>query len=57
MLWGAKKKDTKVRDHDHRTGQYRGAAHCKCNLDYFANRYAPVVFHTFRGYDGHFIVK
>ena len=55
--FGDAKKDTKVRDHDHRTGQYRGAAHCKCNLDYFANRYVPVVFHNFRGYDGHFIVK
>jgi hypothetical protein len=31
--FGDKKKDAKVRDHDHRTGQYRGAAHCKCNLD------------------------
>ena len=25
-------KDYKVRDHDHATGEYHGAAHCNCNL-------------------------
>jgi hypothetical protein len=35
---------TKVRDHDHRTGKYRGARHAKCNINYFCNRYLPVVF-------------
>ena len=29
-----KPEDEKVRDHCHFTGQYRGAAHIKCNLDY-----------------------
>ena len=38
----------KIRDHDHRTGKYRGAAHSKCNINYFANRYLPVVFHNYR---------
>ena len=47
----------KVRDHDHRTGQYRGAAHACCNINYFCNRYLPVVFHNLRGYDGHLIIK
>ena len=48
---------TKVRDHDHSTGCYRGAAHCKCNINYFSNRYLPVVFHNLRGYDSHLIIK
>jgi hypothetical protein len=49
--------ELKVRDHDHITGKYRGAAHKKCNIDYFSNRYVPVVFHNLRGYDGHLIIK
>ena len=47
----------KVRDHCHRTGNYRGAAHNACNINYFNNRYLPVVFHNLRGYDSHLILK
>ena len=47
----------KVRDHCHRTGNYRGAAHNACNINYFNNRYLPVVFHNLRGYDSHSIFK
>jgi hypothetical protein len=47
----------KVRDHCHRTGKYRGAAHTRCNIKYFNNRYLPVVFHNLRGYDSHIILK
>jgi hypothetical protein len=47
----------KVRDHDHRTGKFRGAAHNKRNINYFSNRYLPVVFHNLRGYDSHLIIK
>ena len=46
----------KVRDHDHLTGKYRGAAHCKCNINFFSNRYLPIVFHNLRGYDSHLII-
>ena len=49
--------DIKCRDHDHRTGNYRGATHQKCNINYFCNRFTPVVFHNLRGYDSHFIIK
>ena len=47
----------KVRDHCHRTGAYRGTACNTCNINYFTNRYLPVVFHNLRGYDSHLILK
>ena len=51
------KKD-KVRDHDHITGEYRGAAHSNCNINYnYKNVKIPVVFHNLRGYDGHLIMQ
>jgi hypothetical protein len=47
----------KVRDHDHRTGQYRGACHNRCNILHFTNRYLPVFFHNLRCYDSHHILR
>ncbi len=47
----------KVRDHDHRTGEYRGACHNACNINYFQNRYLPVFIHNLRGYDAHLILR
>ena len=47
----------KVRDHDHRTGEYRGACHNKCNINYFQYRYLPIFVHNLRGYDSHIILK
>ena len=46
----------KVRDHDHLTGKYRGAAHQSCNMQLRRTYKLPVFFHNFRGYDSHLIV-
>ena len=37
-------KDVKCRDHDHRTGKFRGMAHQKCNINYFKYVYLPIEF-------------
>ena len=49
---------TKVADHCHFTGQYRGAAHNKCNLDYcFKYFKIPVFFNNLKNYDAHLIIS
>ena len=47
----------KVRDHDHFTGKFRGAAHKICNLKYKQADFVPVFFHNLAGYDSHLFVK
>ena len=47
----------KVRDHCHRTGKFRGAAHNKCNINYFSNRFLPIIAHNLRGDDAHLIIR
>ncbi|KAL4088527.1 hypothetical protein QTP88_023621 [Uroleucon formosanum] len=47
----------KVRDHDHLTGEYRGAAHSICNLNYQNPRFITIVFHNLSGYDAHLFIK
>ena len=47
---------TKVRDHDHISGAFRGAAHSKCNLLKRQQRKIPVFFHNLRGYDEHILI-
>ena len=52
--------DIKVRDHCHITGKYRGSAHQKCNLQLRLNPEQvkiPVIFHSLRSYDSHFIMQ
>ena len=48
-----------VRDHDHLTGKYRGAAHKRCNLncEKKASSFVPIFFHNFSGYDCHLIFE
>ena len=50
-------KDKKVRDHDHFTGKFRGAAHNPCNLQFKKPKFTPVIFHNLSGYDAHLFVK
>ena len=50
----------KVRDHDHFTGEYRGAAHSKCNFKLQVERKnakIPVFFHNLQNYDAHHIMN
>lgn len=47
----------KVRDHCHLSGQYRGAAHSLCNLQYKTPKFVPIFFHNLAGYDYHLFIK
>ena len=49
-----------VRDHDHLTGRYRGAAHNDCNFKLKMKPKTapiPVFFHNLKGYDGHLLMQ
>ena len=52
-----KKTNSKVRDHCHFTGKYRGAAHNQCNLSCRKPLILPVIFHNLQGYDAHLFIK
>ena len=51
------KKNRKVRDHCHYTGEYRGAALSMSNLKYSVPNKIPIAFHNGSNYDYHFIIK
>ena len=51
------KKNRKVRDHYHYTGEYRGAAQSICDLKYSIPINISIVFHNGYNYDYHFIIK
>ena len=56
-VFGEEKKHRKVRDHDHYTGKFRGAAHSTCNLRYSVQRDIPVFFHNSTNYDFNLIIN
>ena len=48
----------KHRDHDHFTGRFLGATCASCNLARRIRKpFLPVIFHNFKGYDLHHIMK
>ena len=49
----------KVRDHCHLTGNYRGPAHSKCNINVTQDQsnFIPFLFHIFSNYDCHMFFK
>ena len=61
MIFG--KKEKKIYEESthchicHYTGQFRGAAHNKCNLAYRKPKFIPVIFHNLAGYDSHLFIK
>jgi len=50
-------KDIKVRDHDHITGEFRGAAHQSCNLKVRTSLEVKIIFHNGSNYDFKFIIR
>ncbi|UYV75613.1 PLSCR3 [Cordylochernes scorpioides] len=48
---------TKVIDHCHWSGRYRGAAHNICNLNYHNNSKFRCLLHGAKNYDNHFLIK
>jgi hypothetical protein len=51
------KKYDKVRNHDHITGEFFGAAHRNCNLQFKQAEFIPVILHNLRGFDAHLIMQ
>ena len=49
----------KVRDHCHLTGNYRGPAHSKCNINETQKQsnFIPFIFHNFSNFDCHMFFK
>ena len=59
ICWFCRKKIeyTKVADHCHLTGRFRGAAHEVCNLKAKVPEFTPVFMHNLDGYDSHLFIK
>lgn len=53
-VWG---KTTKVRDHDHSSGEYLGPAHNLCNLSRRRDSNITIFVHNLMNYDAQFLLK
>ena len=51
------KKYRKLRDICHYIGEYRGAPHIICNLEYSIPKSVPMIFRNGSNHDYHFIIK
>jgi len=51
------KENKKVRDHNHITDKYRGAACDSCNKQLRLTNIIPIVFHNLKGYDMHLLLQ
>ena len=49
--------NSKIRDHCHYTGQYRGPVQRSCNLRYKIPLFIPFIFHNLSGYDAHLFIR
>ena len=60
LRWRRKKREMlgpKVRDHNHWTGDFTGAAHALCNLEYYDKKNVSAFFHNGKNYDFHHVVR
>ena len=56
-VFGKGKNHKKVRDHDHYTGKFRGAAYSICNLRCSTQIDIPVFFHNGANYDFNLLIE
>ena len=49
--------EEKVRDHDHRTGKYKGSAHQSCQSKIYYEKSLNAFFHNLKGYDSYFLIQ
>ena len=59
VCWMCEKliEDKKVRGHCQITGEYKGAAHWRCNVNLKLTKKVSIIFHNLKGYDSHLIMN